>query len=437
MESNNLPELTVHEFFTEPPESPPKKDIEVIRDPLRELVDEWASGKVLSGYRQASRQRLYNRTENKKKSKLSFEERQISQNCFDLTTQYYNTATLTSVWEKENKSAPIPPDFLKVSRLDSVDVNLKEFASDPLRLLFLLEKKEEGKRTKINSRSVILIRKYISTLPKKELLERLAQYHLSLNGTLFVLRRRLLSMMEKIIFFLNSNDITTSYIKYPFLCAKANYNFYCFIDFEATCFEDHRLMRSVQIPKKQEIIEFPIIVLEGNTFQIKHTFKRYCRPLINQTLSYFCKKFTSINQIDVDNALPFREVIKEVENFMIENKLLYYDDDDGHSRKLSKNFLLITDCKTDTQYYLRNQCIYSEIQYPNWAYNWCNLGKAFRCFYKSEKNTCLQDMLDQLDLDFVGQRHTGIDDARNIARVFMNMVQDGYVAKENEELIDR
>ena len=43
-------------------------------------------------------------------------------------------------------------------------------------------------------------------------------------------------------------------------------------------------------------------------------------------------------------------------------------------------------------------------------------------------------MLNSLGMTFEGREHSGIDDARNIARIVLRMMKDGMVVKENVEL---
>ena len=46
----------------------------------------------------------------------------------------------------------------------------------------------------------------------------------------------------------------------------------------------------------------------------------------------------------------------------------------------------------------------------------------------------LERMLMQLDLEFEGRPHSGIDDTRNIVRILKRLVQDGCELKYNESL---
>jgi 3'-5' exoribonuclease 1 len=43
-------------------------------------------------------------------------------------------------------------------------------------------------------------------------------------------------------------------------------------------------------------------------------------------------------------------------------------------------------------------------------------------------------MLEHLELDFEGRPHCGLDDARNIARVLLQMISDGASIQVNERI---
>lgn len=49
-------------------------------------------------------------------------------------------------------------------------------------------------------------------------------------------------------------------------------------------------------------------------------------------------------------------------------------------------------------------------------------------------NTKLSSMLEKLGLQYEGRPHCGLDDARNIARIALRMLQDGCQLRVNEHL---
>eukprot|EP01126_Amoeba_proteus_P025011 TRINITY_DN2503_c0_g1_i1.p1 TRINITY_DN2503_c0_g1~~TRINITY_DN2503_c0_g1_i1.p1 ORF type:complete len:125 (-),score=26.37 TRINITY_DN2503_c0_g1_i1:495-869(-) len=87
-------------------------------------------------------------------------------------------------------------------------------------------------------------------------------------------------------------------------------DFYLVLDFEATCEKDVD-------DYPNEIIEFPVIVLNANTMKIEnHFFHEYVKPTQNRKLSKFCKELTGITQEVVDTALPLADVLKQFERWL-------------------------------------------------------------------------------------------------------------------------
>jgi inhibitor of KinA sporulation pathway (predicted exonuclease) len=55
-----------------------------------------------------------------------------------------------------------------------------------------------------------------------------------------------------------------------------------------------------------ETLEIGLVVIDLESLEIVDEFQRFVRPQINPILTDFCKKLTSIQQADVDGALPNR-----------------------------------------------------------------------------------------------------------------------------------
>ena len=85
----------------------------------------------------------------------------------------------------------------------------------------------------------------------------------------------------------------------------------------------------------------------------------------------------------------------------------------------------------DMSRFMYRQCTTSNIAYPRWAEKWVNLRKVFSSAYRLSQPS-LSTMLGFFGLRFEGRQHSGIDDARNIARVLARLIVDGYDIYENE-----
>src|SRR3990167_8892595 len=87
------------------------------------------------------------------------------------------------------------------------------------------------------------------------------------------------------------------------------------LDFEATCEKGTQL-------KPQEIIEFPIVVVDLESKEVLETpsFHEYVRPVFHPKLTAFCTELTGIQQATVDAADPFTSVFARVKKWIEENK---------------------------------------------------------------------------------------------------------------------
>ena len=82
---------------------------------------------------------------------------------------------------------------------------------------------------------------------------------------------------------------------------------------------------------------------------------------------------------------------------------------------------------------MKLQCDVSGLAFPRWARQWVNIRKSFSNMYKCRR-TNLASMLENLGMTFEGRQHSGIDDARNIARIALCMMKDGCNLRLNERL---
>ena len=186
-------------------------------------------------------------------------------------------------------------------------------------------------------------------------------------------------------------------------CEKFDY--FVVVDFEATCEEKN----APDYP--HEIIEFPGVLVDGSTGVVEDTWQRYCRPVINPQLSEFCTILTGIEQHTVDTADTFPAVLNTFNDWL-----------ESHNLGTQHTFALVTDGPFDVGRFLRLACLQHNLPIPVWAHKWINLRKGFANFYRGNpqsqtKLPGLQTMLTRLDLEFVGQPHCGLDDAKNIGRV--------------------
>jgi len=266
--------------------------------------------------------------------------------------------------------------------------------------LYLVDSLKDESILKILSR----LNGTINKMSHNDLVTHAKENNLSVAGMEFVLKNRLKRFYKNEILKECSLDD----------CIDVPCKYFVVIDFEATCQE------SPSDDFVPEIIEFPAVLFDSVNDKVIDTFRSYCKPVLNPSLTSFCKKLTRINQKDVDTAPLFTDVLKMFENWL-----------DKHDLLNCEKVAFITDGSSDFSVFLNVNCILCKVSYPRWACKWINLKKYFANCYKSTHRK-LTYMVKALGLNFEGELHSGFDDAKNIANVSRCLVRDGVCLKPNE-----
>lgn len=174
---------------------------------------------------------------------------------------------------------------------------------------------------------------------------------------------------------------------------------YIIFDLEATCWPEKG-------KHKSEIIEIGALKINDKQLIVSE-FNSFVKPINHPILSEFCKKLTSIQQqdIDISEFLPSAiEKFKKWIGFENEDYLLcswgFYD------RKQ-----LISDCTLH------------EIDFK-WTNKHISLKHQYANLKKLDRPIGLGNAINAEGLQFEGIAHRGIDDARNIARIFLRYFND-------------
>lgn len=249
-----------------------------------------------------------------------------------------------------------------------------------------------------------------------QLKEKLENLNLPHQGNIDVLKTRLE----------NSKNSTKS---------NSSYRYFMCIDFEATCDGDiverdgkisFRSSRSKGQKFVNEIISFPVSIVDIQNHCVVDEFHTFIKPTLNPTLTNYCKQLTGIEQSDVDQAPEFKDAIKNFEDYFKDNLS-------------SDNTLLVSDSSYDFTGFLKKQCGISKVKYPNWAKHWVNLKTLFVDFYQVKCNEkqmpTLRSMVEMAGLQFSGKLHSGMDDVENMAKLLLRMADDGVKGiQPNQEL---
>ena len=118
------------------------------------------------------------------------------------------------------------------------------------------------------------------------------------------------------------------------------FHYFLILDFEATCDSGDRKIVN-------EIIEFPVLLVDGQSLDELSSFHQFVRPRICPTLSSFCVDLTGISQEAVDAAQPLPRVWNKFQSWLQEHELVTADERRGRSGRAgemiaAKNFAFVT-----------------------------------------------------------------------------------------------
>jgi len=169
---------------------------------------------------------------------------------------------------------------------------------------------------------------------------------------------------------------------------------YIILDLEATCWENNRSLQN-------EIIEIGAVKVNANG-EVISEFCEFIKPKLNPELSDFCKKLTTIKQEQVDNADEFPEVIKRFQEWIGGDYYLcswgFYD---------KKQF------KQDCQFHSLD---------ISWLRKHISVKHQHGKFNSEGKPLGIGQALKLEGLELDGTHHRGIDDAKNIAKIFIKYI---------------
>jgi len=169
---------------------------------------------------------------------------------------------------------------------------------------------------------------------------------------------------------------------------------YIVLDLEATCWKGKG--ESVN-----EIIEIGALCLDQNG----NTLGEYCnfiKPTLNPILSDFCTELTTIEQEDVDTASLFPVILQDFLAWIVSFGDSYY--------LCSWGFYDRTQFKKD--------CILHGLD-TSWLKQHISLKHQYAKNHDLDRPIGMKSALQREAILMEGTHHRGIDDARNIAKIFV------------------
>lgn len=169
------------------------------------------------------------------------------------------------------------------------------------------------------------------------------------------------------------------------------------VDLESTCWRSRKTPAGEpQDVNNMEIIEFGCAIARRSG-QLLRAESFLVRPIKTPQLSEFCTSLTGINQSMVDRANPLSVVTTEIDQWL---------------GGVSDDFIWCSWGNYDRLHIEASEFRPEFAKFPH-----LNLKRIWRRTTGQKKKNGLANALKFHDLDFAGQQHSGIDDARNIVRL--------------------
>jgi inhibitor of KinA sporulation pathway (predicted exonuclease) len=198
------------------------------------------------------------------------------------------------------------------------------------------------------------------------------------------------------------------------------YDYFCVLDFEATCEKGRRNGPTFQA----EVIELPSVLLDGRTMRAVDEFQSYVRPVVNPVLTAFCTELTGIEQSWVEESPPFPEALRQHTAWLQKHGIAV-------SGASGKSVACVTCGDWDLKTMLPDQLRLLHGRRPAVPAHfrrWVNIKKVYAQSVptgRRSKASDLTGMLKGLGLTLEGRHHSGIDDCRNIANVVRALAERG------------
>lgn len=169
---------------------------------------------------------------------------------------------------------------------------------------------------------------------------------------------------------------------------------YIILDLEATCWKE----RSVN--NQSEIIEIGAVKVDNNGVVISE-FNEFIKPKLNIELSPFCTELTTIKQSDIANADEFKIVIGRFKEWI----------------NIDQNYILCSWGFYDKKQFIKD-CNLHNIDIA-WLNNHISLKHQYAKMKGLRKPIGMGGAIKKEGLKLEGTHHRGIDDAKNITKIFL------------------
>ena len=168
---------------------------------------------------------------------------------------------------------------------------------------------------------------------------------------------------------------------------------YIIFDLEATCWEGWD-------KSQNETIEIGAVKITNG--EIISEFSSFVKPLKHPVLSALCKQLTTIEQANIDSAPRFDEAIEDFKRWIEVERAPY--------KLCSWGFYDRKQLESDSKIFGLDE---------NWLTHHISLKHQHGNFRKLPRALGMKNALEYEGLPLSGTHHRGIDDARNISKIFI------------------
>jgi len=170
---------------------------------------------------------------------------------------------------------------------------------------------------------------------------------------------------------------------------------YVVFDLEATCWDE-----PVVRYDKKEIIEIGAVLVNAD-FEIASHFAEFVKPW-NSYLSDYCKDTIKVKQEDVDAAAGFAEVVEKFKDWFDWKR---------------RDYALCSWGDYDRRQF-EDDCARHNLD-AEWVRPHVDLKSQYAKFMMLKRAIGMKNALTAEGLQLEGEHHRGIDDAKNIAKIFI------------------
>ncbi|KAK7206758.1 ribonuclease H-like domain-containing protein [Myxozyma melibiosi] len=198
------------------------------------------------------------------------------------------------------------------------------------------------------------------------------------------------------------------------------------LDIEATCSEYLPFLEDTH-----EVIELPVVLVDTHKCEIIDEFHTFVKPRYARILTAHCTELTGITQAQVDSAPTFPQAIDMLNRFMLSHAdiLSPHPKDTSASQRAYRNYAWVTDGNADIDRFLcLRSCKINRVLLPPYLQGqYINLKQLYKDHFRERGHKRMAEMLHTWNAEFEGRLHSGLDDARQVARIMIFLMKREHV----------